>query len=94
MTENVNESKPSRMTFCTERYELENEMWEDLKTFLQIITKNGYVAVVRADDVGLGVYLVDYNYDDEAMGCEMPFWLSDEEVERLEAEAGKGEEDE
>lgn len=93
MTENVNESKPSRIVFCKDKYESEIEMWEDIDVFLQILMKNEYVAVIRCDEQSLGIYCIDYGYADPQMGCEMPFWLSDDEVERLEAEAEKGESD-
>lgn len=84
---------PSGMVFCKDRYKSEMDMWDDITAFLQMLMLNEYVAVIRCDEPGLGIYCIDYGYADPQMGCDLPFWLSDEEVELLEAEAEKGAED-
>lgn len=80
---------PSGIVFCKDRYASEVEMWEDIDVFLQMLMRNEYIAVIRCDEPGLGVYCIEYCYADPQMGCDMPFWLSEDEVERLEAEKGE-----
>lgn len=79
------EDKPNEMVFCLDHYDDEKEMWDDVGQFIRILTTNGYVCTARADEPGLGVYALDYDYADEEMGSPMPFWLTPEQMDRLDS---------
>lgn len=67
------------MAFGTDSYENEADMWNDIRDFLRIMTKNDYVGVIEEED--FGVYVVRYGYKDAELGCSHPEWLDGEEYE-------------
>ena len=72
------EAKPQRMVFTVQQYEgAKEDMWKDIATFLRLLMKNEYVAVVYDDD--LDVIVIDYGYNDESFGTPMPYWMTPNE---------------
>lgn len=67
------------ITFCREDFESENEMWNDIMLTLKILSRK-YIAVFRCEP-GIGIYEIDYNYADPALGDSLPVWLTLEERE-------------
>lgn len=69
------------ITFCKEDYESENKMWSDIALTLKILSRQ-YIAVFRCEP-GMGIYEIDYNYADPALGDLLPIWATLEERELI-----------
>ena len=52
-------------------------MWKDITTFLQILFKQGMIAVVYDDDTD--IIVVQYGYEDKNWGDPYPYWLTEDE---------------
>jgi len=65
------------MTFAFKNYESDNELWQAVANFQQMLMKNGYECVVRQeDDI---VVVVEYNYSRwKNFGNATPHWLDDD----------------
>lgn len=63
----------NRITFDVSKYGSEEEMFRDVMKVAQILIAQEYICVLSYDDVG--IYCLDFNYDDEAMGTSYPYWL-------------------
>lgn len=57
-----------RMVFAKCNYKDENEMWEDIKSFLRILTKNEQIVKFYCDEPALGIYCVEYESEPELSG--------------------------
>lgn len=79
----MNENEPNRIVFTAEAYDgEERKMWGDIAYTLNLMTKNGYVCVFRKDEVG--IYVIDFVYDDEAMGTPYPYFMTPDEHDEWE----------
>jgi len=81
------DKKYSTMCFCEDDYKEyydysrqkevnETKMWDDIKDFMRIAVKNGYMMKVHYD--GMTV-MIDYNYQDEGMAGVSLEWLGEDE---------------
>lgn len=75
------------MVFEKKNYANAVDFWNAVAMFLKLLTDNHYVATFRYEDCGN--YVIDFNYDDQSMGAEYPYWLTPEEYEQI--DFGKGE---
>ena len=82
----MDEKHYEEMVFAIDRYswnctndEARTAMWKDIAKFLQLLTKNDYVAVVYDDDTD--IIVVQYNHDEhkDAWGVPNPYWITDDE---------------
>lgn len=79
----MNESEPNRIVFTAEAYNgEEGKMWGDIAYTLNLLTKNDYLCVFRQDEVG--IYVIDFVYDDESMGTPYPYFMTPEEHDEWE----------
>ena len=63
------------------KYKTRDEFFKDVSKLLDILTKVGYECVFRYDDAD--VYVLEYDFDDPAMGTPMIHWLDEEQVDCL-----------
>ncbi len=56
-------------------------MWQDIGTFLQLLAKNEYLAVVYDDATDIIVVQYEHNERIDAWGCANPVWMTSDEVE-------------
>lgn len=56
--------------------------WEKAITNLIFsLLETHQIMVVRYDEPSLGIVKVEFNPDDEELGCKYPYWLDPDEVE-------------
>ena len=58
-----------------------SRLFEDVAKICEILTRNGYEISFRYDDCG--IYVLDFNYEDEAFGTPKVYWLDPDQVECL-----------
>lgn len=75
--------KINKLVICKEKYKNNEEFENAIKNAIMSLLNNEYIMTVRYDEKGLGIVCIDYNYDDEEMGCAMPYWLSPEEFDSV-----------
>ncbi len=72
--------KPNQISFDIEKYGGDkDQMWAAISSVLKVLVDQEYVATVRYDDVG--IYVIEFDYDDEAMGTPYPYWITPDEYE-------------
>lgn len=71
--------KYNEMVFCKDKYKTEDEMWDDIRDFLRILTKQNMEVEFYCDEQGLGIYCVHYNYHDHEYGYASIEWLDCDE---------------
>ena len=73
----------NKIVICKEDYET-TEDWENaIKKAIMVLLDNNYIMTVEYDEKGLGIVVIEYNYDDECYGCHYPYWLSPDEWESV-----------
>lgn len=63
------------MVFSINKYDSKDEMWRDISSFIQLLVRNDYLAVIRDDDID--VIVVEYGHDEnkEYWGCPRVEWV-------------------
>ena len=90
--------KPNEVVFDLENYNGGvTEMFTDIGRVLKILTNNGYICTFRCDEPAFQIYIIEFDYMDEEMGCPKPYWLTTDDYWELMAtkeREGEKEEDE
>lgn len=55
-----------------------DKLFEVMGELLKILISSGYVCKVRADEPGLGIYVIEYDYDDAGMARYELTWIDPE----------------
>lgn len=69
------------ITLKIDDYDSKDDMFKDVSSLLNILTKNGYQCAFRYEDVG--VYVLEFDHDNPDFGSPMIHWLDDEQLECL-----------
>jgi len=79
------EPKYSQIVFNKEKFANEVDMFTEISIQLCILLKQGYAAVVRYDEPGLGIVVIEFEHDEnlEYWGCSTPMWVTAEEAEEV-----------
>lgn len=70
--------------FSTSNYNGDNDkMFEAINAVIRVLLDGQYIVVVRYDEPGLGVVIVEFGHDDrlDYWGVPNPMWLTPEEME-------------
>lgn len=63
------------LVFSKDSYEGNTEkMWKDMQDTLRILTDNDYMVKFYCDERGLGIYVIEYDYADPALGGKELVW--------------------
>ena len=73
----------NRITLCKDNYESESEFENAIKTAIMLLLNANYIMTVKYDEPGLGIVCIDFDHDDECLGCDYPRWLSPDEFETI-----------
>lgn len=76
-------NKTNELVICKDRYNDEYEFEDAIKTAVMLLLQNNYIMTIKYDEPGLGIVVIDYEYDDQSFGCHYPYWLLPEEAEKL-----------
>ena len=79
------EPKYSQVIFNKERFANEVEMFTEIGKQLQILLKQGYTVVIRYDEPGLGIAIIEFAHDErlEYWGGSTTMWVTAEEAEEI-----------
>lgn len=79
------EPKYSQIVFDKKNFANEIDMFVEIGMQLCILLKQGYAAVVRYDEPGLGITVVEFEHDEhlEYWGGSTPMWVTAEEVNEI-----------
>lgn len=69
----------------TKEEETNEEFFKRVGNQLQILLEEGYYAVVRYDEPGLGIVVIEFEHDEylDYWGCNRPMWVTEEEAEKI-----------
>lgn len=67
-----------QIAFDRDLYANEQEMWTEVQKLLAVLCNADYKAVVRWDDRGVGILVVEFGYNDPELGSTL-VWLKDDE---------------
>ena len=71
------------IAICRDNYSTREE-WEDvIKRTIMVLLDTNQIMTVRYDEPGLGIVVIEFNSDDQSMGCHYPLWLSPTEIESI-----------
>ena len=84
-------NKVNEIVFCKEDFNNNiEEMFNIIGKQLQILTQCGNICTFYADEVSMGIYVIQYEHDDRHprddfyYGVVNPYWLTPEEVDEVE----------
>jgi hypothetical protein len=52
-----------------------DKLFEVMGELLKILTNSGYVCKVRADEPGIGIYVIEFDYDNSEMAKYELVWI-------------------
>ena len=64
-------------------YKSKEEFENAIRDAIMVLLNNNYIMTVRYDEKGLGIVVIDYNYDNDEYGDAYPYWLMPEEYESI-----------
>ena len=67
-----------QVAFDREKYNSEQEMWTEVQKLLAVLCNADYKAVVRWDDRGVGILVVEFGYNGPDLNSTL-VWLSEDE---------------
>lgn len=79
------DSKYQRIVFSKEEEETKEDFFNKIGEQLKLLLDAGYIAVVRYDEPGLEIVVIEYEHDDNLThwGCSQPMWVTSEEMEEI-----------
>lgn len=71
--------------FKKKERETKEELFRRVGEQLRLLLEENYLAVVRYDEPGLGIVVIEFGHDDNLVhwGCNRPVWVTPEEEESL-----------
>jgi len=77
--------KVNEIVFCRKDDETKEELFQRVGEQLKLLLGAGYLAVVRYDEPGIGVIVIEYQHDEnlDYWGCVQPMWVTPEEAEKI-----------
>lgn len=77
--------KLNEIVFSREKNETKEELFQRVGEQLKLLLEAGYLAVVRYDEPGLGIVVINFEHNDilENWGCIQPMWVTPEEAEKI-----------
>ena len=81
------EKRCQRIVFCMDEFGGTKEgLFEAVAQQLRLLLESNHVAVVRYDEPGLGIVIIDFEHDEyfDAWGIANPYWITEEELWSLE----------
>ena len=76
-------TKVNEIVICRNEYKT-TEDWENaIKKAVMVLLDNNYTMIVRNDDKGLGIVVIEFDFDDPTLGGPMPYFLSYNEFESV-----------
>ena len=73
----------NKLVICRDKYESQEEFANAIRDAVMLLLNAEYVMTVRYDEKGLGIVVIDYNYDNQEYGDAYPYWLMPEEWESV-----------
>lgn len=87
-------AKPNQIAFDIENYDgNETEMFADIGKVLKILTKLGYVCTFTCDEPAFQIYVVEFDYQDDALAEVKPYWITPAQMEKLQDLESEDEDD-
>lgn len=71
--------------FKKKERETKEELFRRVGEQLRLLLEENYLAVVRYDEPGLGIVVIEFGHDEHLVnwGCSQPVWITPEEEEEL-----------
>lgn len=69
----------SRFVIDRGRFKTEDEFRKAIGKAVEMFCYNECVCVCRYSDAGAGIFVIEYNYDNEEYGTKMPYWMTPDE---------------
>lgn len=66
------------ITFAKNNYDSEEQMWDDIRDTIRILSKQGYQFKFYCDGQGIGIYVLEFNYLDAHMCGVNLEWTSED----------------
>lgn len=76
-------NKVNQIVICRHKYNSQEEFENAIRDAIILLLNAEYVMTVRYDEKGLGIVVIDYNYDEKEFGDAYPYWLMPEEWESV-----------
>ena len=71
------------IVICKSNFKSQEEFENAIRDAVMVLLNNDYIMTVRYDEKGLGIVVIDYNYDDKGLADTYPYWLTVEEYESI-----------
>ena len=71
------------IVICRGNFKSQEEFENAIKDAVIVLLNNEYIMTVRYDEKGLGIVVIDYDYDDQGLCDAYPYWLKTEEYESV-----------
>lgn len=76
-------NKVNQIVICRDKYNSQEEFENAIKDAIILLLNAEYVMTVRYDEKGLGIVVINYNYDNQDFGDAYPYWLMPDEYESI-----------
>lgn len=68
----------SELVFCKNKYKTEKEFWNAIGDAVRLLLDAEYTMIVRYDEKGLGIVVIEYEAADRSLGGAYPVWTQED----------------
>lgn len=77
-------NKVNEIVICRDKFKSQEEFENNIRDTIMCLLKNNYIITVNWDEPGLQILTIRFNYGEQEYGDTYPYWLTAEQVEKLE----------
>ena len=71
------------IAICRDNFNTKEEWKNAIRDMVVALLDNNQIMTIRYDEPAFGIVVIEFNPDDQSVGCNYPYWLSPTEEESV-----------
>jgi hypothetical protein len=73
----------NQIVICRDNYNSANEFKTAIADATMLLLNNDYIMTIRYDEKGLGIVVIEFDYNDMSFGGLYPYWMTQDEYFKI-----------